>query len=406
MTSEAQAQAHADIAQAVQSRQRTQIGLAFFSFILIGANDGGLGVLLPSMSAYYGIGKGTAGLLFPAGALGYLAAAFSSGLLLERFGRRALLALGGLVLGVGALAVFSKPPFPVLLPSLLCVGFGVAVLDAGLNAYIAGLPRSTGLLNFLHAFYGAGALLGPVIASAILALSWSWSVTYLIWAGTAIVVVIGFATLFEPREAPAHHGAQGSGNVLGDALRVPVVWLCAVFLLVYVGTEVSLGSWSYSLLTQERHQMALYAAWMVSGYWLGLTLGRIALGRVGDRLGSRRLINLCLAGVVVGVLLVWVAPIGAVAALGLWLTGFSLGPIFPTTIAVISELVAPRLQQSAIGFAASLGSMGAAAFPWIAGNLAQHLGLWTLLPFVVVLTAGMLVLWLRLQRSNQQAVAR
>ena len=64
MTSEAQA--HADISQAVQSRQRMQIGLAFFSFILIGANDGGLGVLLPSISAYYGISKGTAGLIFPA----------------------------------------------------------------------------------------------------------------------------------------------------------------------------------------------------------------------------------------------------------------------------------------------------------------------------------------------------
>ncbi len=401
MTSEAQA--HADISQAVQSRQRMQIRLAFFSFILIGANDGGLGVLLPSISAYYGISKGTAGLIFPAGALGYLIAAFSSGLLLERFGRRSLLALGGLILAVGAVVVFSKPSFPILLPGLLFVGFGVAILDAGLNAYIAGLPRSTGLLNFLHAFYGVGALLGPIIASAILALSWSWSVTYLIWASVAIVVVIGFATLFEPRERPMHHGGQSGGNVLGDALRLPAVWLCAIFLLVYVGTEVSLGSWSYSLLTQERHQDTLYAAWMVSGYWLGLTLGRIVLGRVADRLGSRQLINLCLAGVVVGVLLIWVAPIGAVAALGLWLTGFSLGPIFPTTIAVISELIAPRLQQSAIGFAASLGSMGAAAFPWIAGNLAQHIGLWTLLPFVVVLTALMLVIWLRLQRSSAQA---
>jgi fucose permease len=401
MTSEAQT--HPELARAVQSRQRTQIALAFFSFILIGANDGGLGVLLPSIGAHYGISKGTAGLLFPASALGYLTAAFSSGLLLERFGRRTFLALGGAILGVGAVAAFAQPPFPLLLPSLLCVGFGVAVLDAGLNAYIAGLPRSTGLLNFLHAFYGAGALLGPVIASTILAVAWGWNVTYLLWAGAAILVVIGFATLFEPREAPEHHAAHGGGNVLGDALRLPVVWLCAVFLLVYVGTEVSLGSWSYSLLTEERHQVALYAAWMVSGYWLGLTAGRVALGRVADRIGSRRLIDLCLGGVIAGVLLVWIAPIGALAALGLWLTGFSLGPIFPTTIAVISELVAPRLQQSAIGFDASLGSMGAAAFPWLAGNLAQRAGLWTLLPFVVALTAIMLVLWLLLQRAHTRA---
>src|SRR5579885_3185726 len=120
---EARAEAQAELTQAVRSRQHMQIGLAFFSFILIGANDGGLGVLLPGISAYYGIGKGTAGLLFPAGALGYLTAAFASGLLLERFGRRAFLALGGLILGLGAVAVFSKPPFPLLLPALLAIGF-------------------------------------------------------------------------------------------------------------------------------------------------------------------------------------------------------------------------------------------------------------------------------------------
>ncbi|MGH2516508.1 MAG: MFS transporter, partial [Ktedonobacterales bacterium] len=133
-------------------------------------------------------------------------------------------------------------------------------------------------------------------------------------------------------------------------------------------------------------------------YWLGLTLGRIVLGHVANRIGSQRLVLACLAGVFAGVLLVWGAPAGAVAAAGLWLTGFSLGPIFPTTISVISGLVSPRLQQSAIGFAASLGSMGSALFPWLAGNLIQRIGLWSLLPYLCVLTIVMLAIWLLLRR--------
>jgi fucose permease len=32
--------------------------------------------------------------------------------------------------------------------------------------------KNAALLNYLHAFYGTGALLGPVIASAILAMRW------------------------------------------------------------------------------------------------------------------------------------------------------------------------------------------------------------------------------------------
>lgn len=395
-----EAKARSGFAQSVASRRRFQIGIAFSAFVLIGANDAGLGILLPSISAHYGISTGTAGLLFPASALGYLSAALGSGLLLERLGRRDLFVLGAAIFSTGATLVFTMPPFPLLLLSLLCIGFGVAILDAGLNAYIAGLPSSTGLLNYLHAFYGIGALLGPVIASAVLALAWGWNVTYLIWTGAGLLALASFGVVFERRGSPqaASGGGAGEGNVLMSALQSRVVWICAIFLLVYVGTEVSLGSWSYSLLTKERHQVSLIAGWMVSGYWLGLTVGRLVLGRVADRIGSQRLIIGCLGGVIAGVLLVWVAPAGVVAACGLWLAGFSLGPIFPTTIAVISRLVSPRLQQSAIGFAASLGSMGAAVFPWLAGNLVQRIGLWSLLPYAAVLALVMLAFWALLRR--------
>ena len=43
--------------------------------------------------------------------------------------------------------------------------------------------------------------------------------------------------------------------------------------------------------------------------------------------------------------------------------------------------------------------MGGSAFPWVAGNLAQRFGLWSLLPFVATLALAMIVFWLTLQRS-------
>ena len=81
----------------------------------------------------------------------------------------------------------------------------------------------------------------------------------------------------------------------------------------------------------------------------------------------------------------WAVPLLPVAALALFITGFSLGPIFPTTIALMSDTLPSRIVPSAIGFIASFGSMGAALLPWIAGNLAQHYGMWVLLPYVIAL---------------------
>lgn len=374
------------------------IGIAFFAFILIGMNDGAVGILLPEMQITYHTGKGTISVLFLAGTCGYFIASFNNGLFLEKLGNRRFLLLATLMMGLGFALLSSRPPFFLLLLGIVPIGFGVAMLDAGLNSYIARLPDNTALLNYLHAFYGIGALLGPLVASAFLALGWVWNSIYFIWIGLALLVCIGIGFAFPKGEKPPHQEEQkAGGNVLLLALRHRMVWLAALFLLVYVGTEVSLGVWSFSFLIQERQGQVLISGWAVSGYWIGLTLGRLLLGRVARRIGNRRLIEICLGGVGLGMLFMWVVPQFAMASFALFLTGFCLGPIFPTTVALMSVVLKSRIVPSAIGFLASFGSMGAALLPWIAGNLAQQYGMWILLPYVILLTSIMLVLWIIMQ---------
>jgi fucose permease len=211
-------------------------------------------------------------------------------------------------------------------------------------------------------------------------------------------VLVGITAWFPREVQTGPQETHPDGAAWRVALRMGIVGLAATFLLLYVGSEVSLGSWSYSLLTETRGIDPLPAGWMISGYWFGLTLGRLVLARVAERLGNGRLISGCLVGVVLGLLIVWFVPGPIPAAAGLFLAGFSFGPIFPTMIALMADWVPPRLLPSAIGFIASAGSIGAALFPWLAGNLAEGLGLWTLLPFVAVLTTGMLILWAVINR--------
>jgi len=378
------------------ARLRASLALAFGAFILIGANDGAGGVLLPTFQSFYQVDKATVALLFLAESAGYLAAALASGPLLERLGRRAFQMAGAAALGGSVLVISGTPPFPLLLAALVLTGLGVGLIDAGLNAYIAGLPGNTAALNTLHACYGVGALLGPLVAGGVLAAGAGWGLVYGLWAGLALVVLGGSAVVFRHAGAPPRATAGGA-NVLGGALWRPAVWLAAAFLLVYVGAEVSLGSWSYSVLTEERGLAALPAGWVVSGYWLGLTLGRLAIGRLAARLGDRRLIQICLGGVVAGLGLAWLGPGSPAFAMGLWIAGASLGPLYPTTIAFIAGRVPARNVPSAIGFMASMSSIGGALGPWLAGNLAQRFGLGVLLPYVIGLALLMLGVWAALQ---------
>ncbi len=375
-----------------------RMGIAFFGFALIGANGGAAGVVLPSLSSYYQVDKSVVGLLFLASSTGYFLSAFSSSLLLEKLGPRRFLMMGALTFLLGTLTIGLKPPFVTILATRLFLGFGIAIIETGLNAYVVALPRNTSLLNSLHAFYGAGALFGPVVAAAILAMNWGWNSVYLTWTLLSLPLLLGFAIAFShqlPAASTHKEEEAATGNVLTAALRLPVVWWASLFLLLYVGIEVSLGNWSYSFLVEGRHQQVLLSSLTVSGYWLGLTLGRFTLSNIAERLGIGNvgLIYSCMAGIVIGVLIIWLFPFEVAAAIGFCFIGYSLGPIYPTTVALMPDLVPSRLVSSAIGFLVSMSILGIAVFPWLAGILAQSIGIWSLLPFTIVLTASMLLFW-------------
>ena len=381
---------------------RIHMALAFLAFILVGCNDGGLGVLIPSLRAFYHVDAVTFSWLFLASVIGYLTASFNTGLLTAKLGERRFLLLGTAIFCLGALLYSVMPPFALFLCCGTVAGFGVGMLDAGLNAYVASLPNNGKLLNYLHAFYGAGALLGPLVASGLLALQLGWHATYLAWLCLALAVLVGLWFAFKPRiqvEMAEQQTSEGQGqSLIGAILRLRGVWLAAFFLLFYVGTEVSLGNWGYSFLTLARSGPALFSAWVISGYWTGLTLGRAILANMIPRLGMRRLITMCLGGVVLSIGLAWAIPGIWGPAIAFCLIGFCLGPLFPTAISLVPQLVAPRLVPTAIGFLACLGSGGAAFFPWLAGDALQHLGYWSLPPFALLLAVLMWGVWLTLSR--------
>ncbi len=171
---------------------RWQIALAFLAFILIGANDGGTGVILPSLRIYYAIDKATLGFLFVSGTAGYLTAGFSSGLILEKLGQRSFPYAGRSGFCAWHVDHQPSPFFGWLLVAFYFAGFGIGIIDAGLNAYIARLPNSTPILNYLHAFYAAGRIGRPDNASGIIAAGANWNTLYVIWIGSGLVVLAGF----------------------------------------------------------------------------------------------------------------------------------------------------------------------------------------------------------------------
>jgi fucose permease len=379
------------------SRARITLPVAYVSFVLVGVTAGASGVLLPAQIRDYGVDKAVIGLTFFAFSAGFMLAGFTSGELLHRFGVRAGLVAAGLVSIASASGTALRPSFVVFVALGVFSGYGIGTVESVLNAYLTELPGSTRLLGRLHGFFGVGALLGPLLAAWLLR-SHAWTSVWIVLALAWIPLTACFAAAY-PREVrtvqrETSRDAAGRG-LLGSVLTQPAVTLAALFLAIYVGLEIGVGNWGYSYLVSDRGQANLLAGYTVSGYWLGLTLGRFAIGPIASRLKlTASAINYaCVVGVAIMSALIWVAPFDIAAAVGFLLLGFFLGPVFPTAMAVVPGLTQPRLVATAIGVINGLSVVGGAVFPWLAGTLADAVGVWTLLPFALVLALVLLGIW-------------
>jgi fucose permease len=372
--------------------RRARFVVAFAGFILLGISAGVSGVLLPSQISDYRIDKIIVGLQFFTFSSGYLLSGIGNGWLIRRLGERVQLSLGATVFVGTALGIGLRPSFGVFLAATVLLGFGTGILDAGLNAFISSQPGHTSLLNYLHAFFGVGALIGPQVGALLLHAGRPWPDAYLLTGLLAVPILVGLATLFPSRlpPAPGAHAAP-----LTAALRTRAVWLGGAFLCLYVGIEVTVGNWGFSLLTQQRGAGTVLAGLVVSGYWFGLTLGRFLINAATSRagIGVVGMMFTCLAGLTVATTLTWWVHDAVVGAIGFALIGFFLGPLFPTTIAVQPRLVPSQLVPTAVGLLVGASVIGGAGLPWLAGALAQELGLGSLLPYTLILSLVLVGGW-------------
>ena len=67
--------------------------------------------------------------------------------------------------------------------------------------------------------------------------------------------------------------------------------LLIVWFSIYVGIEVTVGQWSFTLLTESRDYSNVKAGCVgCTGFWCGLTLGRFLLAGFGDRVSPERVL--------------------------------------------------------------------------------------------------------------------
>ena len=127
-----------------------------------------------------------------------------------------------------------------------------------------------------------------------------------------------------------------------------------------MGAEVSIGGWIVTFMTNVRKGAPFSSGLTATGFWLGLTAGRVTLGFVTPKVGEKLAITIY-ALIALGLQLIfWLVPQFYVSAVAIALVGYFIGPFFPSAVIAAAKLLPTELHVAAIGFASALGGSGAA----------------------------------------------
>jgi fucose permease len=337
--------------------------LAIFVYGMIAAM---LGTILPDLSDRFHLSPSQNGTIAFAQALGLIIASLGVGPLLDSEGKKL-----GLILGLAfiSIALFSLPRSPgfrgiLLLMFLLGLGGGIVVTAANALVSDVGEAHRGAALNLVNLFFGLGGLATPFIAANLFGRNW----VRLCRTIASLTVITLLIQIFIRMPAPT--GAPGF--VLADAAPVlgrPLLFLIGLFLFLYIGCEVGIWNWLPRHLIAQGIPESQALNILSLGFALGLLIGRLGISAILMRVPPVTVtLTASAAMAVTTFLMLRTSKPGAAFAL-VFLSGLSMAPVFPTTLAIVGDAF-PRMTSTAIGFVITCGWTGLAVSSRIIGVIA------------------------------------
>lgn len=385
------------------------LALIYLSFISLGLPDALLGSAWPMMSGDFGVPAGNAGIVSMVISGGTIVSSLAAHRLIGRFGTGRL-TLVSVFMTAAALLGFSFSPSFFWLPALaIPLGLGAGAIDSGLNEFVAEHYEAKHM-NWLHCFWGVGAMLGPVLVSAVTQGGESWRSGYFSISiiQFALVILLLFSlSYWKEYEVPSIKAAEKAEKPREkQGLFAPLRAKGAVFVMLifflYISIEATLMLWGASYLVQEKELSPALAAGWVSLFFAGITGGRFLSGFLSMRLSNETLIRIGSTLVIFGIILL-LLPLPTIAAIVAYLIiGLGLAPIFPSMLHQTPVYFAKENAQAAMGLQMAFAYTTTTLMPPLLGWIFTHTSFSLLPPVLLVCGLALLFCTIRLTAGGKQ----
>lgn len=279
---------------------------------------------------------------------------FIAGKVIRKFGTPLVTLVSTLLTVLGLLIMSVSPNIVVMMLGAVVLGYGAGVIDTALNNFVS-LHYKAQHMNWLHAFWGVGVTISPLILSLFLSGetgSWrnGYRVIALIQFSIAIIIAL---SLKKWRTVKENNNAQevSTENKKGfiEILRIKGVLTSLLSQGLYCSMEFLLGTWGASFLVHIHALQPDEAAKWISLYFCGITVGRIISGFISMKASDNTMIRLGIATSFVGIIIL-ALPVGKISLLGLLLIGVGFGPIFPSILHSVPDRFGEEYSADITGF--------------------------------------------------------
>lgn len=373
------------------------LAVIYLIFISLGLPDSLLGSGWPKMQAVFSVPSSYAGYVSMTISFMTIISALLSPRMIKHFHTKwiTIVSIGLTIAGLLGFSICSQ--YWMLFIFAVPYGLGAGAIDASVNHYVAN-NYSGSVMNFLHCFYGVGAVISPYIMA--LALKYArWNEGYS-WTSYIQMFILFVCIISLPlwktngkEEEEDHSDSVG----IKEALKVPAVIFTLIAFYAYCAGEATCFLWTPSYFAGTKSGLSAETiASFGSLIFGGLMLGRLISGFISNKLGDRRLIRIGIFVELLGIIMVFL-PVEnyMVAAAGFVVIGTGMGPVYPAIQHMAPANFGKKYSAAVIGLQMAAAYVGSTFMPMIFGLLQQKIGIAimpTYLLIFAIINFGMLEL--------------
>ena len=348
----------------------------------------------------------------------YFLVSVPAGKIVKKFGYQRGIVVGLIIAAIGCLMFYpaaSLHSYPVFLSALFVLASGITLLQVSANPYVTLLgPAETASsrLTMTQAFNSLGTTIAPyfgallILNEAVGAVgaeksAESVQLPYLLLTA----MLLGLAAIFAYIKLPKldENDEQEQEDVSGSALDYRHLVLGAVGIFVYVGAEVSIGSFMVNFFGEdiiaglEEHDAAKYLTYYWGGAMVGRFIGAVAMQKFNA--GKALAFN---AVSVIVLLAITITTSGSVAMWSVLLVGLFNSIMFPTIFSLALNGLGKHTSQGS--GVLCLAIVGGAIVPLLQGVLADVLNIQ--ISFILPLICYVFIAYYGLVGSQYQLIKK